>query len=56
VIDSQISHPPALIGPDEQGAVDFCKTNNMLQVRWSYKLRFFFSFLKPLCLCYSVRL
>ena len=32
VIDSQISHPPALIGPDDPGAVDFCKTNNTLQV------------------------
>ena len=40
VIDSQISHPPALIGPDEAGAVDFCKTNNMLQVE--LEARFFF--------------
>jgi len=37
VIDSQISHPPALIGPVEPGVVDFCKTNNALQVELEKK-------------------
>ena len=36
VIDSHISHPPALIGHNEP---DFCKTNNTLQVE--LEARFF---------------
>ena len=40
VIDSQISHTPALIGPDKAGAVDFCKINNTFQVE--LEARFFF--------------
>ena len=27
---SQISHSPALIGPEEPGAIDFCRTSNRL--------------------------
>ena len=41
VIDSQISHSPALIGPEEPGAVYFCKTNNRLQVEVEARVFFY---------------